>query len=118
MLSLQENIYLWGGKSISKVKSSVPQYSDELLHFEGTHFSSLKQRGQVPPARSDHLSISFANKYLIIFAGHNHTTFFNDWYLLNIKTKEWKQLHPSLDLFPSSGGSMVWLSGRGILMLN
>ena len=118
LCSLQENIYLWGGKSISNLKSSLPQYSDQLLHFNGARFTPLKQSGQVPPPRTDHLSVSFAGKYLIIFAGHNQTQFFNDWYLLNIKTLEWKQLLPSLCLGPSSGGRMVWLSGKGILMLN
>jgi len=73
MFSLQENIYLWGGKSISQSKDSIPQHSDGLLHFDGVRFNSLKQKGKVPSPRADHLSVSFSNKYLIIFAGHNHT---------------------------------------------
>lgn len=72
MFSLQENLYLWGGQSISKGNSSLPSYSDQLLHFDGSRFTPLRQSGQRPPPRADHLSASFGAKYFIIFAGHNH----------------------------------------------
>ena len=94
------------------------QASNQLSHFDGSRFSTVRQTGHIPLPRGYHLSTTFGGKYLILFAGNNQQQFFNDWYLFNTKTFEWKQLCPSIDVPCCSGGSMLWLGGRGLLLLN
>lgn len=91
---------------------------NQLLHFDGNKFNTLKQTGPVPKPRAYHTSTTFANKYLILFAGSDGTSFFNDWHLLNLKTLNWQPLFPSLEIKYNLGCSMVWANGRGILLVN
>ena len=118
LFTLQESIYAWGGLSNSHVLIVLSQHQNNLLHFDGNKFIHLKQHGSIPEPRADPLYTTFANKYLIFFAGHNSQEHFKDWYLLNIKTLTWKCLQPSLPLNYASHGSMTWVNGRGILLLN
>lgn len=67
-----------------------------LLHFDGNKFTPLPQQGAIPKPRAYHTSTLVAAKYLIVFAGSDGHSFFNDWNLLNLKTLEWKPLTPSL----------------------
>ena len=47
------------------------QYSNQLTQFDCSRFSGVKQTGEVPQPRANHLAATFANKYLIIFGGNN-----------------------------------------------
>jgi hypothetical protein len=60
----------------------------------------------------------FATKYLIIYGGNDHSKFYKDWNMLNLKTGEWMPLKPSYPVGFCVSSSMVWLNGRGILMTN
>jgi hypothetical protein len=91
---------------------------NQLLQFDGTKFIPLKQHGAVPKPRAYHASTTFGGKFLILFAGSDGQSFFNDWNLLNLKTLEWKSLKPSLEIKYNLGCSMVWAGGRGILLVN
>ena len=115
---LREALLVWGGRSYSQVQILLSQFSNQLLQFDGARFHPLRQRGQVPTPRAEHLSTTFGNKYLIIFGGHNGLTFFKDWFLCNLETNQWTQLHSSTVLPFASAGQMVWTGGRGILLLN
>ncbi len=95
-----------------------PQLSNHLLHFDGARFTPLPQLGSLPSPRSHPATATFAQKYLILFGGNDSSRFLTDWHLLNLKTRLWAPLTPSRPLPPSLHASMVWLNGRGVLMLS
>jgi hypothetical protein len=92
--------------------------SNQLLQFDGARFTPQLQHGCLPSARSHPATATFAHKYLILFGGNDSSCFLTDWHLLNLKTRLWTPLTPSRVLPPSLHASMVWLNGRGVLMLS
>lgn len=54
---------------------------------------------------------------MIIYGGVSEKEVFNEWYLLDLHSKQWKKLNPSIKLPDNIDSKMTWISGRGILLL-
>lgn len=60
---------------------------------------------QTPPApRFDHTAAVHAERYLLIFGGCSHTSFFNDLHVLDLQTMEWSQPQIQGDLVAPRAG--------------
>ncbi|KAL5995195.1 hypothetical protein ACLOJK_025253 [Asimina triloba] len=91
-----------GGQSITLTGSKLIMFGGEdnsqkllndlhILDLETMTWDEI-QTMQTPPApRFDHTAAVHAERYLLIFGGCSHSTFFNDLHVLDLETLEWSQ---------------------------
>ncbi|XP_024989596.1 acyl-CoA-binding domain-containing protein 6-like [Cynara cardunculus var. scolymus] len=94
-----------GGQSVSLVGSKLIMFGGEdrqrrllndvnVLDLE-TMIWNVAETTQSPPApRFDHTAAVHVDRYLQIFGGCSHSTFFNDLHVLDLETLEWS--HPQV----------------------
>ncbi|KAI3734676.1 hypothetical protein L6452_14151 [Arctium lappa] len=91
-----------GGQSVSLVGSKLIMFGGEDRHRRllndvnvldlETMIWNVAETKQTPPApRFDHTAAVHVDRYLQIFGGCSHSTFFNDLHVLDLETLEWSQ---------------------------
>lgn len=91
-----------GGQSVSLIGSKLIMFGGEdknrrllndvnVLDLE-TMIWNVAETTRTPPApRFDHTATVHGDRYLQIFGGCSHSTFFNDLHVLDLETLEWSQ---------------------------
>ncbi|CAN6297326.1 unnamed protein product [Urochloa humidicola] len=62
-----------------------------ILDLETMTWDDVDAVGTPPPPRSDHAAACHADRYLLIFGGASHASFFNDLHVLDLHTMEWSR---------------------------
>ncbi|EXB39449.1 Acyl-CoA-binding domain-containing protein 4 [Morus notabilis] len=104
-----------GGQSTTLVGSRLIMFGGEdgsrrllndvsVLDLE-TMTWDVAETMQTPPApRFDHTAAVHAERYLLIFGGCSHASFFNDLHVLDLQSMEWSQPQTLGDLVASRAG--------------
>ncbi|KAK1416600.1 hypothetical protein QVD17_32391 [Tagetes erecta] len=91
-----------GGQSVTLVGSKLIMFGGEDKHRRllndvnvldlETMIWNVAETTKTPPApRCDHTAAVHVDRYLLIFGGCSHSTFFNDLHVLDMETLEWSQ---------------------------
>nr|GEW18413.1 acyl-CoA-binding domain-containing protein 4 [Tanacetum cinerariifolium] len=91
-----------GGQSVTLVGSKLIMFGGEdkqrrllndvnVLDLETMIWHAAETKQTVPAPRFDHTSAVHVDRYLLIYGGCSHSTFFNDLHVLDLGTLEWSQ---------------------------
>ncbi|KAK4768371.1 hypothetical protein SAY87_003512 [Trapa incisa] len=75
-----------------------------ILDLETMTWDEFDSVGNPPSPRSGHSAAVHAERYLLIFGGSSHATFFNDLHVLDIQTMEWSKPTQQGDIPSSRAG--------------
>ncbi|KAK4751131.1 hypothetical protein SAY87_004613 [Trapa incisa] len=75
-----------------------------ILDLETMTWDEFDAAGNPPSPRSGHSAAVHAERYLLIFGGGSHATFFNDLHVLDIQTMEWSKPTQQGDIPSSRAG--------------
>ncbi|XP_017627199.1 acyl-CoA-binding domain-containing protein 4-like isoform X1 [Gossypium arboreum] len=62
-----------------------------ILDLETMTWDEIDVAGVAPSPRSGHAAAVHAERYLLVFGGSSHATFFNDLHVLDLQTMEWSK---------------------------
>ncbi|PWA48962.1 galactose oxidase/kelch repeat superfamily protein [Artemisia annua] len=91
-----------GGQSVTLVGSKLIMFGGEdkqrrllndvnVLDLETMIWHAAETKQTPPAPRFDHTSAVHVDRYLLIYGGCSHSTFFNDLHVLDLGTLEWSQ---------------------------
>ncbi|KAG8479593.1 hypothetical protein CXB51_029366 [Gossypium anomalum] len=91
-----------GGQSVNLVGTTLVIFGGQganrtllndlyILDLETMTWDEIDATGVAPSPRSDHAAAVHAERYLLVFGGSSHATFFNDLHVLNLQTMEWSK---------------------------
>ncbi|KAH1084098.1 hypothetical protein J1N35_023859 [Gossypium stocksii] len=89
-----------GGQSVNLVGNTLVMFGGQgangtllndlyILDLENMTWDEVDVVGVAPSPRSDHAAAVHAERYLLVFGGSSHATFFNDLHVLDLQTMEW-----------------------------
>ncbi|TYI03363.1 hypothetical protein ES332_A11G333400v1 [Gossypium tomentosum] len=91
-----------GGQSVNLVGTTLVIFGGQganrtllndlyILDLETMTWDEIDVAGVAPSPRSDHAAAVHAERYLLVFGGSSHATFFNDLHVLDLQTMEWSK---------------------------
>ncbi|KAA3472250.1 acyl-CoA-binding domain-containing protein 4-like isoform X1 [Gossypium australe] len=91
-----------GGQSVNLVGTTLVIFGGQganrtllndlyILDLETMTWDEIDVAGVAPSPRSDHSAAVHAERYLLVFGGSSHATFFNDLHVLDLQTMEWSK---------------------------
>eukprot|EP01023_Acetabularia_acetabulum_P009657 TRINITY_DN1435_c0_g2_i1.p1 TRINITY_DN1435_c0_g2~~TRINITY_DN1435_c0_g2_i1.p1 ORF type:complete len:572 (-),score=90.39 TRINITY_DN1435_c0_g2_i1:428-2143(-) len=86
------SIVLFGGENGSKRKTLNDVW---MLNLDSMKWSKCETKGKAPSARSEHIAVSYLNRYMLIYGGGSVAHCFNDLFVLDTQNMEWLEVQIS-----------------------